>query len=116
MRADKASLQIIPRDGVRRRLHLRTEGQRIDFEVTGARFAKEQPIHWSIGQPRFQFALETESTGSGEVQIAITGLPERTYKVINGRQKSELHPGATKILRLQIPAGSSKATVQIVRS
>jgi hypothetical protein len=116
MRADKASLQIIPRDGVRRRLHLRTEGQRIDFEVTGARFAKEQPIHWSTGQQRFQFALETEATGSGEVRIAIAGLPARSYKVTCGQQKIEFHPDASKSLNLHIPAGSSKATVEIVRS
>lgn len=116
MRAEKTSLQIIPRDGVRRRLHLRAEGQRIDFELTGARFAKEQPIHWSIGQQRFLFALETESTGSGEVQIAIAGLPARTYKVLCGRQKSEFSPETTKVLRVHIPAGTAKSIVEIVRS
>jgi hypothetical protein len=116
MRAEKTSLQIIPRDGVRRRLHLRAEGQRIDFELTGARFAKEQPIHWSIGQQRFLFALETESTGSGEVQIAIAGLPARTYKVLCGRQKSEFSPETTKVLRVHIPVGTAKSIVEIVRS
>jgi len=116
MHVDNASLQIIPRDGVRRRLHLRTEGQQIDFEVTGARFAKEQPIHWSSGQQSFRFALETETTGSGEVQIAIVGLPAKSYKVISGEQKSEIRPDETKVLRLRIPAGSSKATLEIVRS
>ena len=116
MRVENGSLQIIPRDGVRRRLHLRTEGQQIDFEVTGARFAKEQPIHWSTGQQKFLFVLETEATGSGEVQIAIVGLPAGTYNVSSGQQRSEFHPDATKPLRLRIPAGISNTSVEILRS
>ena len=115
MRAEGGSLQIVPRDGVRRRLHLRTGGQQIDFELTGARFAKEQPIHWSGGQERFLFALETEPTGSGEVQITIAGLPAGTYKVTCERQKSEFRPSEAKLIRLRVPAGASRATVEIVR-
>jgi hypothetical protein len=115
MRAEKGSLQIVPRDGVRRRLHLRTEGQQLDFELTGARFAREQPIRWFTGQQRFLFAVETEPTGSGEVQIAIAGLPAGTYKVTCGEEKSEFRAGEIKPLRLRVPAGSSKATVEILR-
>jgi hypothetical protein len=116
MLAKDGSLQIIPRDGVRRRLHLRTNGQQIDFELTGARFAKEKPIHWSTGRQRFRFALETETTGSGEVQIAMAGLPAGIYKVACGEQKSEFHPDTSKLLRLRIPAGTSNAMVEILRS
>ena len=116
MRAEKASLHIIPRDGVRRRLHLRTAGQQIDFELTGARFAKEQPIQWSIDQQRFLFTLETETTGSGEVQLLVANLPGPSYKIICGQETNEFQPDGTKPLRLRIPAGSSKATVEIIRS
>jgi hypothetical protein len=101
---------------VRRRLHLRTAGQQVDFELAGARFAKEQPIHWSTGQQKFLFSLETEPTGSGEVQITITGLPAGTYKVIGGQEKSDFRPDKTRLLRLRIPAGSSKTAVEILRS
>ena len=116
MHAENGTLQIIPRDGVRRRLHLRTAGQQVDFELAGARFAKEQPIHWSTGQQKFLFSLETEPTGSGEVQITITGLPAGTYKVIGGQEKSDFRPDKTRLLRLRIPAGSSKTAVEILRS
>ena len=115
MRAEKGSLEIIPRDGVRRRLHLRTEGELIDFDLRGARFAREQPVRWFTGQHRFHFALETESSGSGEVQIAIAGLPAGAYKVSCGEQKIELRPGDGKPLLLRVPAGSSKTVVEIVR-
>jgi hypothetical protein len=116
MHAEKTSLKIIPRDGVRRRLHLRTAGQQIDLELTGARFAKEQPIQWSIDQQKFRFMLETETTSNGEAQLVITGLPMHSYKIICGEEKVEFHPDGTKALRIHVPAGSSKAEVEIVRS
>ena len=116
MRAEKTSLRIVPRDGVRRRLHLRTAGQQIDFELTGARFAKEQPIQWFTDQQRFLFTLETDPTASGEVQLSITHLPPHGYKIISGQQTHEFHPDETTPLRLGIPAGTSNATVEIVRT
>jgi hypothetical protein len=116
MREEKASLHIIPRDGVRRRLHLRTAGQQIDFELTGARFAKEQSIEWSTDKQRFLFTLETETTGSGEVQFSVAGLPAGNYKIICGPETNKFHPDGKKPLRLRIPAGSSGVKAEIVRS
>lgn len=116
MRAGKSVIDIIPRDGVRRRLHLRAAGQKIDFELTGARFAKEQPIQWSPDQQRFRFSLETESTGSGKVQLMIAGLPGHQYRLTSGQETSEFRPGTMKTLPLKIPGGSSKAAVEIAIS
>jgi hypothetical protein len=113
---EKASMQIIPRDGVRRRLHLRTAGQRIDFELTGGRFAKEMPIQWSAEQDRFLFSIETEATGRGEVQLLIAGLPAKNFKVICNQETSEFRPDAARPLRLRIPAGTSNTKVEIVRA
>jgi hypothetical protein len=115
MREEKTSLRIIPRDGLRKRLHLRTAGQRIDFELTGARFAKEQPMELSTAQQRFRFTLETEATGSGEVLLLARGLPAHRYKIICGQETKEFRPDAAKPLRLSIPAGTAKAQVEIVR-
>jgi hypothetical protein len=116
MHAEKTSLKIIPRDGVRRRLHLRTAGQQIDLELTGARFAKEQPIQWSTDQQRFRFMLETEATSNGEAQLLIAGLPTHNYKIICDKQTTEFHPDSTKAVRIRVPAGSSRIEAEIVRS
>lgn len=115
MREEKASLHIIPRDGLRRRLHLRAAGQKIDFELTGARFAKGQPIELSNSQQGFVFVLETEATSSGEVQLLAKGLPGHRYKITCGEETNEFQPDATKPLRLRIAAGTAKARVEIVR-
>jgi hypothetical protein len=116
MRDENASMHIVPRDGVRRRLHLRTAGQQIDFELTGGRFAKEQPIQWFVDRQGFHFSLETETTGSGEVQLLITGLPAGNYKVFCNEGTSEFRPVEARPLRLSIRAGSSNAKVEIVRA
>lgn len=116
MRAEKTVLHIVPRDGVRRRLHLRTSGHEIDLELTGARFTREEPIQWWVDQQRFLFMLETETAGSGEVQLLITGLPTRSYKIICGSETNEFHHDGKSTLRLRVPAGSSKIKAEIVRS
>jgi hypothetical protein len=115
MRAENASLHIVPRDGVRRRFYLRAAGQNIDLELTGARFAKEEPIQWSTERHEFVFALETETTAMDVVQLRIVGLPTRSYKAICGQATSELNPNG-KTLQLHVHPGSTRMKVQIVRS
>jgi hypothetical protein len=115
MRAENASLHIVPRDGVRRRFYLRAAGQNIDLELTGARFAKEEPIQWSTERHEFVFALETETTAMDVVQLRIVGLPTRSYKAICGQATSELNPDG-KTLQLHVHPGSTRMKVQIVRS
>jgi hypothetical protein len=116
MRAEKGSLHIVPRDGVRRRLYLRAAGQQIDLELTGARFAKEEPIQWSTERQEFVFTVETETTTGGEVQIRVVGLPRRSHKVICGEKTSEFSPDEKAPVQLPVPPGSTRTKVVIVRS
>lgn len=116
MRDEKGALHIVPRDSIRRRLHLRAAGEKIDFELTGARFAKEQPVQWSPERQKFLFMLETEPTASGDVRLLTSGLTERRYKVVCGEETIEFRPDSKKPLLLRIPAGSTRARVEIVRS
>jgi hypothetical protein len=101
---------------VRRRLHLRTASQQIDLELAGGRFAKEQPIQWSTDQNRFLFTLETEASGSGEVQLLIAGLSAQSYNVACNQETNEFRADGSKPLRIRIPPGTANAKVEIVRS
>ena len=114
MRAEKASLHIIPRDGVRRRLHLRTAGQQIDLDLSGARFAKDQPIQWFFDLQKFAFKLETEAAGGPEMQLLIAGLPGHSYKINCGQDTQEFQPDGKKPLRLRISPGNSTTVVEIM--
>jgi hypothetical protein len=116
MREAKGVLEIVPRDGVRRRLHLRTAGQQVDVELIGARFAKGQGIAWSAERGRMVVPLETESTASGTVEMSVKGLPEGRYKVVCGGTSREFEPDGVRVLTLKVPAGTVKAMVEIARS
>ncbi|MFT4112147.1 DUF5695 domain-containing protein [Silvibacterium sp.] len=113
MRDRGSSLEIVPRDGLRRRLHLRTSSQQIDLEIGGARFAKERPITSSKGKMRFLFHVETDPNATGEMTLRIAGLPAGNYRVRCGGQSIELSP-ETGIARFQVPASSEQAEVEIL--
>jgi len=115
MHTEKASLYIVPRDGVRKRLYLRIAGHQVDLELTGARFVKEGPIQWSPDPQRFLFRLETDATTNGEVRLTIAGLPTRSYRIICGQEINEFHPDGKISLQLHVPAGSSNVKVEIMR-
>ncbi len=116
MRSAKGTLEIVPKDGVRRRLHVRTAGQQVDLELIGARFAKGETIEWHAARRRLMLPLETESTAAGQVSLLVKGLPPGNYKVTYGGKASDFHPDGTKPLMLDVPAGTAKAKVQILRN
>ena len=116
LRAEGKDLRITPRDGLRRRLHLRTAGDQIALELQGARFAKEEPIGWSTDSHEFHFLLETEPTANGEAHLSIVGLPAGEYQIMCGEKTTNFDPHDTKTLRIRVPAGSAKTKVEIVRA
>ena len=116
MRSAKGSLQIVPKDGVRRKLHLRTAGQQVDLELIGARFAKGQAIEWHPEQGRFVLPIETEPTASGEVLLQVAGLPSGSYKVVSQGKTMAFQPDGKKHLVLAVPPGTANARVEIIRS
>jgi hypothetical protein len=69
MRTEKASLHIIPRDGVRRRLHLRTPGQQIDFELTGGGSQKRNRSSGLSISRGSSSGLKRNSSGGGLTEI-----------------------------------------------
>jgi len=116
MHSAKGALQIVPKDGVRRRLNLRTAGQNVDVELIGARFAKGHAIEWHADGKRLVVPVETESTASGKISLSVKGLSAGSYKATYGGKSSTFQPDAAKPLEFEVPAGTAKAIVEIVRS
>jgi hypothetical protein len=113
MRETPSSLEIVPRDGVRRRLHLRTSGHQIDLELSGARFVKEKTIFWSVQNSRITFQIETEPTASSIVGLTITGWPARHHRVRCNGESIEFQSEQKEPVRLKVPPGSPTATIEI---
>ncbi len=98
------TLQILPRDGVRRRLNLRVAGQAIDVEVSGARFARDKAIHWSPVTQRMLLPLEREESSSGTVHLAVRGLPGKLYTLHTEAGEQTVQNDSVLRLPLQLTA------------
>lgn len=114
MRDRASSLEIVPRDGVRKRFYLRTAGHQIDLELRGARFAKEKAIAWFTQSPRLTFQVETEPSASGVMELQLTGWPSGHYRVRCNGESVDFLPEQKEPVRLKIQPGVSAATVEIV--
>ena len=115
MRETSSSLEIMPRDGVRRRLHLRTAGQLIDLEITGARFVKDKPVVWFPATLKLTFKVETEAAASGVMNLRLTGLPAGRYNIRSNGDIAEFRAEQKTPAWLKIAAGSAATTVDIAR-
>lgn len=109
------TLQIISRDGVRRRLSLRVNGQAVDVEVSGGRFAREQAIHWSSAAGRLLLSLEREQSANGTVRVQVGGLPDGVYRLRTeaGERTQTIVGGA--VLRVIAEIGEAVGMVEVER-
>lgn len=108
-----SSLEIVPRDGVRRRLHLRTSGHQIDLELSGAKFVKEKPIIWSAQNSQIKFQIETEPVSSGIVELQLVGWPAGHHRVRCNGESVEFQSEQREPIRLKVPPGSTTTPVEI---
>ncbi|WP_446742638.1 DUF5695 domain-containing protein [Silvibacterium acidisoli] len=113
MKAERGTMHIVPRDGVRRRFHARTGEHKLDMQVTGARFAKEKPIQWSAGVPKIAFTLETETAGTGSATVIVRGLPPHDYRLVCGEQSIAFRPDGDKPQELSLRISPGVQAVEI---
>ena len=74
-------VRVVPRDGLRVRLHVIRDAQRLHIELDHDGFAKEQPVIISDALDRIQFTLENRTGGPHDTGLSIAGLPDGQYTV-----------------------------------
>lgn len=88
------NLRVIPRDGLRVRLHVVRDGQRLHLELDRDGFAQEQPVMISDGLDRLQFVVENRTGGAHETGLWIAGLPDGQYALsVDGRSAGTIAGG-----------------------
>ncbi len=113
LRQEGDVLHIAPKDGVRRRLNLRTLKSRIDLEVVGARFGEGFSVRWSPGLDRFDLLLEREATSSGQALLIVRGLQGETYRLTNG--ETSLVPTNQGMLRIRVTLPAVTGKIELHR-
>jgi hypothetical protein len=105
-----ASVRVIPRDGLRVRLHVMRDSQRLHLELDHDGFAAEQPVVIGDGLDRLQFVLENRSGGAHETGLWIAGLPDGNYELSVDGRKARSFAGGPRRTKIALPIAASAAT------
>ena len=104
----KNGLQVIPKDGLRRRLYYRNGAQKFDIELDRDGFAKGAMISFHPSGKSLQFSLENRTAGAHQTQVIVKGLTGTFQVKSAGKiQKVELKSEGSVIT---IPVAPAKAT------
>lgn len=110
------AVSVIPRDGLRTRLHVVRDDQRLHMELIGDGFADGQPVTVNDKLTKIQFTLENRVKAAHKAQLCINGLADADYKfTVDGQSQTVRMPGDAADHWLELPVGSSptaKVTIE----
>jgi hypothetical protein len=113
---EKNFTQVIPKDGLRARLHIVRGAQRVHILLARDGFAKDKPVSFDDALTTLRFTLENRAAGNHDTVVRIAGLPAGEYRVT-----SENHPSQRLTVlnseeqQMRIPVESSSVPVMITR-
>jgi hypothetical protein len=110
-RKTAARLEVIPKDGVRRRFHAmfgEGEQQKLHMVLETDRFAASQPILIKEDFSEIRFRLESDNRTRHAARLLVSGLPAGKYAVLDGHKtiaEAEIKDGQQSVVDLALPAG-----------
>lgn len=113
----KNLIEVIPKDGLRARLHIARGKQRVHILLDGDGFAKDKPISFDDALSVIRFTLENRATASHEPLIRVAGLPAGSYEVTAQNhlaQKLAVNSGEEQQLRVSVGASGSSVSIERV--
>jgi hypothetical protein len=110
------TVSVIPRDGLRARLHIVRGDQRLHMELIGAAYAAERPVVIDDRLSDIQFTMENPANSAHRAQLCVSGFPAGEYKItVDGQSQTVKLPGDTADHWLELPVGpgaTAKVTIQ----
>ena len=111
------AVRVIPRDGLRVRLHVVRDDQRLHLVLDHDGYAKEQPIVVADDLSRIQFTLENRTGRAHEAGLTIAGLPAGEFTVSVDRKIVATVRGSDGEAKVGLPVGEGpSAQVTISRT
>lgn len=103
-------------DGLRTRLHVVHDDQRLHMELIGDGFAGGQPVVVNDKLTKIQFTLENRVQAAHKAQLCINGLAAGEYKfTVDGQSQMIRIPGDAADHWLELPVGAgptAKVTIE----
>jgi hypothetical protein len=117
-RASGRSLEVTPKDGVRRRFHVMLDGGRLHLESEVDRFRPDRPIVVTEDVTQVRFELESDDPAAHTATLRVSGLAPGRYSVQHGAK--ELPPvtiteGEESLVRVPVTAGGRSDVIRLAR-
>jgi hypothetical protein len=113
-----SELEIIPRDGVRRRFHAMLDGGRLHVESATDRFAAGEPIRLAGDLSEVRLRLESDNPEAHAARLRLrAGVPGRYQVEGPGGGASTIEVGSERdaLVEVMMPAGGGPGEVRIRR-
>jgi hypothetical protein len=120
-RKTAAGIEVIPKDGVRRRFHALLgdgENNKLHLVLETDRFAASQPIVFKEDFSELRFVLESENPAAHSAWLRLSGLTPGSYAVLEGGKTSgtvEIKNGQESLVELHLAAGARSSSFVILR-
>jgi hypothetical protein len=103
-KTEKGMIQVIPRDGIRRRFHFITDKQKFHLQLLSDGFVKDRPLIFNDSLSEISFEIENRSRVDHTFCFCCSGLPAGTYAIaINGKKISMLKSEDGNEIRWEFP-------------
>jgi hypothetical protein len=111
-RRRSAGIEVVPKDGVRRRFHVLLEGAAsLHLVLDTDRFANSKPIVLKEDLTEIRFQLESDNSAKHFSSLSLSGLKPGSYRIREGNKTItswEVHGGEEK--KVQLPVASDIST------
>ena len=111
-------LEVVPRDGVRRRFHAMLTGARLHLETAVDRFATGEPIFLREDLSALRFELESRNPAMHLGTVRVDGLPAGAYRVLRGDEvitSFDAAAGVTAIFEVPVNGTAGSGVVTLTR-
>jgi hypothetical protein len=81
LRRDGSTVEVHPRDGVRRRFHVLRNQQRVHVLLDRDHFASDSPIVIADELSRLTFVVESAEPAEHQIALHLSGLPQGRYRL-----------------------------------
>jgi hypothetical protein len=112
------SLEVIPRDGLRRRFHALLKTGRLDLISEVERFAAARPIVLKEDLSQVSFSLETENPAEHLARLRLSGLAAGEYELSAGSRRVttvSLSHGQQALVELPMASGAARTDFTITK-
>ena len=114
----EGGLEVVPRDGVRRRFHAMLARARLHLETDVDRFAAAEPIFLREDLSALRFELESRNPAPHLGTVRVAGLPVGTYLVLRGDEaitSFAAADGVTAMFEMPVNGTAGSGVVTVTR-